>query len=46
MLRSEFRYELPEELIVRHPGARRSDSRLLHLDGRSGAIVDRRPGIR
>jgi S-adenosylmethionine:tRNA ribosyltransferase-isomerase len=41
MLRSDFHYELPEELIARHPTARRSDSRLLHLDGRTGAVVDR-----
>jgi S-adenosylmethionine:tRNA ribosyltransferase-isomerase len=42
MLRSDFAYDLPEELIARHPAARRSDSRLLHLDGASGAIADRR----
>jgi S-adenosylmethionine:tRNA ribosyltransferase-isomerase len=41
MQRSDFAYELPEELIARHPAARRSDSRLLHLDGASGAIADR-----
>ena len=35
MLRSDFHYELPDELIARHPAARRSDSRLLHLDGAS-----------
>jgi S-adenosylmethionine:tRNA ribosyltransferase-isomerase len=40
MLRSDFHYELPDELIARHPAARRSDSRLLHLDGRSGALAD------
>jgi S-adenosylmethionine:tRNA ribosyltransferase-isomerase len=40
MLRSDFHYELPDELIARHPVARRSDSRLLHLDGRDGAIAD------
>jgi S-adenosylmethionine:tRNA ribosyltransferase-isomerase len=49
MLRSEFAYDLPEELIARYPCERRSDSRLLHLDGGSGAIVDRRfvdlPGL-
>ena len=37
MLRSDFHYDLPDELIARHPAPRRSDSRLLHLDGRSGA---------
>jgi len=40
MLRSDFHYELPEELIARHPTARRTDSRLLHLDGRTGAVRD------
>jgi S-adenosylmethionine:tRNA ribosyltransferase-isomerase len=49
MLRAEFQYELPDELIARHPAARRSDSRLLHLDARSGVISDRRfvdlPGL-
>src|SRR5512145_2587534 len=40
MLRSDFRYELPKELIARYPAERRSDSRLLHLDGASGAIRD------
>ena len=49
MRRSDFQYRLPEELIARHPAPRRSDSRLLHLDGRTGAIVDRRfadlPGL-
>ncbi|MCJ7452342.1 MAG: tRNA preQ1(34) S-adenosylmethionine ribosyltransferase-isomerase QueA [Steroidobacteraceae bacterium] len=44
MLRAEFQYELPDELIARHPVARRSDSRLLHLDGRTGAISDRQFG--
>jgi S-adenosylmethionine:tRNA ribosyltransferase-isomerase len=42
MLRSDFAYDLPEELIARHPAARRSDSRLLHLDGGSGATRDLR----
>jgi len=40
MLRRDFHYDLPDELIARHPAPRRSDSRLLHLDGRSGAIRD------
>jgi len=40
MLRSDFHYELPDELIARHPAARRSESRLLHLDGRDGALAD------
>jgi S-adenosylmethionine:tRNA ribosyltransferase-isomerase len=42
MLRSDFHYELPDELIARHPATRRSDSRLLHLDGRDGALADLR----
>jgi S-adenosylmethionine:tRNA ribosyltransferase-isomerase len=49
MLRSDFQYELPEELIARFPAERRSDSRLLHLAGGTGAIADRRmtelPGL-
>jgi S-adenosylmethionine:tRNA ribosyltransferase-isomerase len=42
MLRSDFHYDLPEALIARYPAPRRSDSRLLHLDGRTGALFDRR----
>ncbi len=41
MLRRDFHYDLPDELIARHPAPRRSESRLLHLDGRNGAIHDR-----
>ena len=41
MLRSVFAYDLPDELIARYPCARRSASRLLHLDGDTGAVVDR-----
>jgi S-adenosylmethionine:tRNA ribosyltransferase-isomerase len=41
MLRAEFQFDLPDVLIARHPLARRSDSRLLHLDGGSGALRDR-----
>ena len=40
MLRSDFHYELPEELIARFPAPRRSDSRLLHLPA-AGPVVDR-----
>jgi S-adenosylmethionine:tRNA ribosyltransferase-isomerase len=39
---SEFDYELPPELIAQHPVAQRSESRLLHLDARSGALDDLR----
>ncbi len=42
MRRSDFHYELPDELIARHPAPRRSDSRLLHLRGASGELADRR----
>ena len=42
MLVSEFDYALPGELIAQHPAAERTSSRLLHLDGPSGAIQDLR----
>jgi S-adenosylmethionine:tRNA ribosyltransferase-isomerase len=42
MDRSEFAYELPAELIAQAPRDRRADSRLLVLDGASGAHEDRR----
>ncbi|HXW09565.1 MAG TPA: S-adenosylmethionine:tRNA ribosyltransferase-isomerase, partial [Steroidobacteraceae bacterium] len=49
MRRADFHYHLPDELIARHPAPERSASRLLHLDGRTGALVDRRfrelPGL-
>ncbi|HWA11717.1 MAG TPA: tRNA preQ1(34) S-adenosylmethionine ribosyltransferase-isomerase QueA [Burkholderiales bacterium] len=38
----EFDYELPSELIAQAPAAERGASRLLHLDGRSGVLVDGR----
>lgn len=38
----EFRYTLPEALVAQRPAARRRDSRLLILDGRSGDFEDRR----
>jgi S-adenosylmethionine:tRNA ribosyltransferase-isomerase len=41
MRRSDFRYELPIELIAQHPSAERSASRLLHVDGVRAACVDR-----
>ena len=40
MLVSEFDYELPDELIAQQPASRRSGSRLLHLDARTGALKD------
>jgi S-adenosylmethionine:tRNA ribosyltransferase-isomerase len=41
MRRSDFIYPLPVELIAQSPLARRSASRLLVLDGGSGALADR-----
>jgi S-adenosylmethionine:tRNA ribosyltransferase-isomerase len=38
--RADFAYHLPEELIAQTPLAERSASRLLVLDGRTGAVVD------
>lgn len=38
---SDFRFELPDELIARHPLAERRASRLLCLDGPSGALTHR-----
>src|SRR4051812_8843193 len=37
----DFDYELPRELIAQLPLSERSASRLLHLDGTSGALADR-----
>jgi S-adenosylmethionine:tRNA ribosyltransferase-isomerase len=38
--RADFTYELPEELIAQQPLAERSASRLLALDGATGALAD------
>jgi len=38
---SDFDYELPDELIAQHPAEQRSLSRMLHVDGANGEIVDR-----
>ena len=38
---ADFDYHLPEDLIAQHPARTRTGSRLLHVDGPSGAIVDR-----
>ncbi len=40
MRKSDFHYELPDELIAQHPAARRSASRLLHLQA-DGQLADR-----
>ena len=37
----DFDYPLPPELIAQHPAPERAASRLLHLDGRTGAMQDR-----
>jgi S-adenosylmethionine:tRNA ribosyltransferase-isomerase len=37
---ADFDYELPAELIAQHPAKERAASRLLHLDGTSGAMRD------
>jgi S-adenosylmethionine:tRNA ribosyltransferase-isomerase len=39
---SDFYFELPEELIAKHPAEQRTQSRLLHLDGTSGDVAHRR----
>lgn len=38
---SDFHYELPADLIAHHPTPARTDSRLLVLDGASGAVAHR-----
>lgn len=49
MKRTDFHYDLPQELIAQHPLAERSASRLLCLDGRDGSLAHRRfadlPGL-
>jgi len=42
MRTNELDYDLPEELIAQQPAEKRSESRLLVLDRRSGQIFDRR----
>ena len=37
---AEFDYELPPQLVAQHPARERGASRLLHLDGRTGALQD------
>lgn len=41
MQRSDFHYDLPPELIAQTPLAERGASRLLALDGATGAVADR-----
>ena len=40
MLRSDFYYDLPQELIAQYPSEPRSASRLLTLNGNSGVLRD------
>ena len=42
MKRSDFHFDLPEQLIARYPLPERTDSRLLCLDGSDGGIEHRR----
>ncbi len=42
MKRTDFSYQLPDELIARYPAQARSGSRLLVLDKQSGAVSDQR----
>jgi S-adenosylmethionine:tRNA ribosyltransferase-isomerase len=42
MLRTDFHFELPRELIAQHPAKERSASRLLMLHRQSGLLEDRR----
>ncbi|AMS32941.1 S-adenosylmethionine tRNA ribosyltransferase [Betaproteobacteria bacterium UKL13-2] len=42
MKTSDFDYFLPPELIAQHPAEQRTGSRLLHLDGQTGAMADLR----
>jgi S-adenosylmethionine:tRNA ribosyltransferase-isomerase len=37
---AEFDYDLPPQLVAQHPAKERAASRLLHLDGNSGALQD------
>ena len=38
---TDFSFELPDELIARYPTAQRNASRLLTLDGQTGALADK-----
>ena len=42
MTRTDFHYDLPDELIARYPLAERTDSRLLFLDGETNEIRHQR----
>lgn len=38
---ADFDFELPDELIARYPAAERTGSRLLQVNGQTGALTDR-----
>ena len=40
MLVSDFYFDLPDNLIARYPTPERTASRLLKLDGNTGALTD------
>ncbi|WP_303900777.1 tRNA preQ1(34) S-adenosylmethionine ribosyltransferase-isomerase QueA [Thiohalomonas denitrificans] len=42
MQRTDFHFDLPDELIAQRPAEQRTGSRLLVLDGRDGRLEDRR----
>lgn len=42
MHRTDFTYELPDDLIAQYPAENRGDSRLLYLEAATGAISDYR----
>jgi S-adenosylmethionine:tRNA ribosyltransferase-isomerase len=42
MKTSDFGFDLPEHLIAKYPTADRTASRLLHLNGKTGAVADYR----
>jgi S-adenosylmethionine:tRNA ribosyltransferase-isomerase len=42
MRKSDFNYSLPSGLVAQYPASPRTASRLLHLEGASGAIHDLR----
>lgn len=37
---SDFHFDLPDELIARYPQSERTASRLLQLNGNTGAVKD------
>lgn len=41
MKKSDFYYDLPENLIAQHPLQRRDSSRLMHVDRETGAVENR-----